>query len=144
MTKRLFLLTISLIFLLGCRVVLVPEYNAKLEEDIAKAARATDKLYIDLLDAAPEFRVYDKYRERYNDIEADINAIRAKNEARNKNEDFLPIIDNLKTGFTEARQYHKTNNHLSDGEIRAYQASLAGLWKPLYLAERSLKINEKK
>lgn len=92
MTKRLFLLTISLIFLLGCRVVLVPEYNAKLEEDIAKAARATDKLYIDLLDAAPEFRVYDKYRERYNDIEADINAIRAKNEARNKNEDFLPSL----------------------------------------------------
>jgi hypothetical protein len=26
----------------------------------------------------------------------------------------------------------------------AYQATLAGLWKPLYLAERSLKINSKK
>lgn len=144
MIKRISLITIWISILLSCRVMLVPEYNAKLEEDIAKSAKATDKLYIDMLDAAPAKRVYDNYKERYADIEADINAIRLKNEARNKNDDFLVIIDNLKKGFTEARKYHKDNNTLADGEIIAYQATMAGLWKPLYLAERSLKINEKK
>ena len=144
MIKRIALITLCIGILLSCRVMLVPEYNAKLEEDIAKSAKATDKLYIDLLDAAPAKRVYDGYKDRYADIEADINAIRLKNEARNKNDDFLVIIDNLKKGFTEAKKYHKDNNTLADGEIIAYQATMAGLWKPLYLAERNLKINEKK
>jgi hypothetical protein len=144
MIKRITLVTLWISILLSCRVMLVPEYSAKLEEDIAKTAKANDKLYIDLLDAAPAKRVYENYKERYADIEADINAIRLKNEARNKNEDFLVIIDNLKKGFTEAKKYHKDNNTLADGEIMAYQATLAGLWKPLYLAERSLKINDKK
>jgi hypothetical protein len=144
MLKRITFITICISILFSCRVMLVPEYNAKLEEDIAKTAKANDKLYIDLLDAAPTKRIYETYKDRYNDIEADINAIRLKNEARNKADEFLKIIDNLKTGFSEAKQYHKQNNGLSDGEIRAYQATIAGLWKPLYLAERSLKINEKK
>lgn len=143
MTLRLFILSAWLTLLVGCRVMLVPEYNAKLEEEIAKAAKANDRLYIDLLDAAPTKRNYDSYKDRYNDIESDINAIQLKNEARNKNEDFLKIISNLKEGFAEAKKYHKDNNGLSDGEIRAYQATMAGLWKPLYLAERSLKINAK-
>ena len=141
--KRLTLILLLVSAIFACRVTLVPEYNAKLEEDIAKAAKANDKLYIDLLDASPEKRVYDGYKERYNDIESDINAIQLKNEARNKNEDFLKIIKNLKDGFTEAKKYHKDNKTLSDGEIKAYQATIGGLWKPLYVAERSLKINTK-
>jgi hypothetical protein len=141
--KRLTLFTLLIISLVSCRVTLVPEYNAKLEEDISKAAKANDKLYIDLLDASTEKRVYDTYKERYNDIESDINSIQLKNEARNNNEDFLKIIKNLKEGFTEAKKYHKDNKTLSDGEIKAYQATISGLWKPLYIAERSLKINSK-
>src|SRR6188472_3946559 len=133
--KRLTLFTLLIISLVSCRVTLVPEYNAKLEEDISKAAKANDKLYIDLLDASTEKRVYDTYKERYNDIESDINSIQLKNEARNNNEDFLKIIKNLKEGFTEAKKYHKDNKTLSDGEIKAYQATLSGLWKPLYIAE---------
>ena len=141
--KRLTLFTLLIISLVSCRVTLVPEYNAKLEEDISKAAKANDKLYIDLLDASTEKRVYDTYKERYNDIESDINSIQLKNEARNNNEDFLKIIKNIKEGFTEAKKYHKDNKTLSDGEIKAYQATISGLWKPLYIAERGLKINSK-
>ena len=142
--KRLPLILIFISTLFACRVTLVPEYNAKLEEDISKAAKANDKLYIDLLDAAIEKRNYDVYKERYNDIESDINSIQLKNEARNKNEDFLKIIKNLKEGFAEAKKYHKDNKTLSDGEIKAYQATISGLWKPLYIAERGLKINQNK
>ena len=141
--KRITLILLVVSSLFACRVTLVPEYNAKLEDEISKAAKANDKLYIDLLDSSPEKRIYDNYKEKYNDIESDINSIQLKNEARNKNEDFLKIIKNLKEGFIEAKKYHKENKTLSDGEIKAYQATLSGLWKPLYIAERSLKINSK-
>jgi hypothetical protein len=126
-------------FLLSCRVTLVPEYSEQLEAQIAKTAKATDKLYIDMLDVPLNSRTYDSFKDRYNDIESEINSIRLKNEARPKNADFLVINKNLKEAFDEAKKYHKDNTTLADGEAKAYQASLAGFWRPLYLAEIALK-----
>ena len=128
----------------SCKVIWVPDYNAKLEDQITKTAKANDKLYIDMLDDLPDKRTYDRYKEKYNDIEADINSIYLFNEARNNNNDLLVITNNLKEAFQEAKKYHKENNTLSNGEIKSYQATLAGFWKPLYLAERGLKINAPK
>jgi hypothetical protein len=125
----------------SCKVIWVPDYSAKLEDQITKTAKANDKLYIDMLDDGPDKRTYDQYKEKYNDIEADINSIYLLNEARNDNNNLLVITNNLKQAFQEAKQYHKDNKTLSDGEIKAYKSTLAGFWKPLYLAERGLKIN---
>ena len=123
----------------SCRVMLVPQYSAALEDQIANTAKATDKLYIDMLDMPLEKRAYDGLNERYNEIEVEINSIQLKNEARPKNGDFLVIIKNLKDAFAEAKKYHKQHNILTDGEAIAYQATLAGFWKPLYIAEKALK-----
>jgi hypothetical protein len=129
-----------LIFILtSCRVMLVPEYNAALEDQIANAAKATDKLYIDIMDTPFDERTYTSFNTRYNDIEAEINSIQLKNEARPKNGDFLVIIKNLKDAFAEAKKYHKEHKLLTEGEAIAYQATLAGYWKPLYISEKSLK-----
>ena len=132
----LFLLTWSL---LACRVTWVPEYNALLEEQIAKAAKATDKLYIDLVVVPLANWTYEIFKDRYNEIESEINSIKLKNEARPKNADFLVINKNLKAAFDEAKKYHKDNSTLSNGEAMAYQSTLAGFWKPLYVAEIALK-----
>lgn len=125
--------------LLSCKVTWVPEYNALLEEQVAKSAKATDKLYLDMLDIPLANRAYDNFKDRYNEIGSEINSIMLKNEARTKNTHFIAIIKNLKEAFEEAKKYHKDNSTLADGEIKAYQATLAGFWKPLYLAERGLK-----
>ncbi len=131
------LLLVTLLF--SCRVAWVPEYNPQLEEQIAKTAKATDKLYIDMLDVPLANRTYDGFKDRYNEIESEINSIKLKNEARSKNADFLVINKNLKDAFDEAKKYHKDNSTLSNGEVKAYQATLAGFWKPLYLAEIALR-----
>lgn len=129
-----------LVFMIpSCRVMLVPPYSAALEDQIASTAKATDKLYIDMLDMPVNKRTYNVFNERYNDIEAEINSIQLKNEARPKNGDFLVIIKNLKDAFAEAKKYHKEHTTLSDGEAIAYQATLSGFWKPLYIAEKALK-----
>ncbi len=143
MPQKLLLSSLLFILLSSCKVIWVPDYNAKLEDQIAKTAKANDKLYIDMLDAAPDKRSYEVYKEKYNDIESDINAIQLVNEARNNNGSFLVINKNLKDAFQEAKKYHKEKKTLSDGEIKSYQATLAAFWKPLFLAERGLKINSK-
>jgi hypothetical protein len=126
-------------FIFSCRVTLVPEYSAQLEEQVSKTAKATDKLYIDMLDVPLRSRTYESFKDRYNEIESEINSIKLKNEARPKNADFLVINKNLKDAFEEAKKYHKENSTLSDGEAKAYQATLAGFWRPLYVAEIALK-----
>jgi hypothetical protein len=143
-TTTLCLCVLFLCLCASCKVIWVPDYNAKLEDQITKTARANDKLYIDMLDDLPDKRTYERYKEKYNDIEADINSIYLFNEARNNNTNLLVITNNLKEAFQEAKKYHKENNTLSNGEAKAYQATLAGFWKPLYLAERGLKINAQK
>lgn len=132
------ILLLSLL-LVSCKVSWVPEYSPQLEDQIIKGAKANDKLYLDMIDNTIPDRAYDKFKDRYNEIEAEINSIKLKNEARSKNADFLVIIKNLKDAFVEAKDFHKENNSLSNGEIKAYQASLAGFWRPLYMAERGLK-----
>lgn len=92
-----------------------------------------------MLDIPVNSRTYENFKERYNEIEAEINSIKLKNEARPKNSDFLIINKNLKEAFVEAKMYHKDNSTLANGEVKAYQASLAGFWKPLYVAELALK-----
>jgi hypothetical protein len=126
--------------LASCKVTLVPEYNAQLEDQITNAAKATDKLYIDMLDTPQKSRIYQTFQDRYSDIEAEINSIQLKNEGRPKNGDFLAIIKNLKDAFAEAKKYHKDHTTLSDGEAIAYRATLSGFWKPLYLSEKALKL----
>jgi hypothetical protein len=137
--RRFPIILLLVCMLLACRVTLVPEYSAQLEDQIAKTAKATDKLYIDMLDVPLNNRTYEGFKERYNEIESEINSIKLKNEARPKNADFLVINKNLKDAFEEAKKYHKENSTLSDGEAKAYQATLAGFWRPLYLAEIALK-----
>jgi hypothetical protein len=121
----------------------VPEYSAELEDQIVSTAKATDRLYIDMLDVPVNDRDYKIVQDKYNDIEAEINSIEIKNQGRIKNGDFLVIIKNLKEAFLEAKQYHKEHKTLSNGEAISYRATLAGFWKPLYLAEKALRVNSK-
>lgn len=137
--KRMPVFLLFVLLFVSCRVAFVPEYSAQLEEQITKTAKATDKLYIDMLDVPVSNRTYDSFKDRYNEIESEINSIKLKNEARPKNADFLVINKNLKDAFDEAKKYHKENATLADGEVKAYQATLAGFWKPLYVAELALK-----
>ncbi|MEP6926099.1 MAG: hypothetical protein ABI834_00620 [Ginsengibacter sp.] len=138
LAKRLSVFLFMIFCLSSCRVMLVPEYNAQLDEQISNTAKATDKLYIDMLDTPKNNRAYDTYKERYNQIESEVYSIQLKNEGRPKNGDFIVIIKNLKDAFDEAKKYHKDHTTLSDGEAIAYRATLSGFWKPLYLAERGL------
>ncbi len=139
LNRRITALFLIIFFAASCKVTLVPEYSAALEEQVAAAAKATDKLYIDMLDVAIAARTYDSFKDRYNEIEAEINSIQLKNEARQKNKDFLVIIKNLKDAFAEAKQYHKSHTTISNGEAKSYQATLSAFWKPLYVAEKALK-----
>ena len=137
--RQAWLLSLIMFLAYSCHIHLVPTYSPELEQQIADAAKATDRLYLQIIDADEGNRTYAQFKDAYMQIETEINSILLKNEARDKNTDFLKIIDNLKKAFTEAKDFHKTNNTLRQGEAKAYQATLSGFWAPLYIAEMALK-----
>ncbi len=137
--RRVSILLSLICLIASCRVSLVPEYNSQLEDQVTNTAKATDRLYVEMLDVTPADRKYENFQVKYNDIEVEINSIELINQGRIKNGDFLVIIKNLKDAFKEAKNYHKEHKTLSNGEIISYQATLAAFWKPLYVAERALK-----
>lgn len=138
--RQAWLLSFFLLLSFSCHIRLVPTYNPELEQQISDAAKATDKLFLQIIDADNDGqRVYSSFKDSYLQIETEINSIELKNQARDKNANFLAIIDNLKKAFTEAKEYHHKNDTLKAGEAKAYQATLAGFWAPLYVAEMALK-----
>lgn len=137
--RPVWLLSLIMFLSYSCHIKLVPTYSAALEQQIADAAKATDKLYLQIIDADEGSRTYAQFKDAYMQIETEINSILLKNEARDKNDNFLKIIDNLKKAFAEAKEFHKTNTTLRQGEAKGYQATLAGFWAPLYIAEMALK-----
>lgn len=136
--KLSFFLLVVFIFT-SCKVTLVPAYDQVLADEISNTAKATDKLYLDMLDTPVATRTYDAFKDQYNAIESEISTIELKNEARPKNHDFLVIIKNLEKAFVEAKKYHKDHSTISDGEAIEYRGTLAAYWKPLYIAEKALK-----
>jgi hypothetical protein len=139
--KKPVLLTILWIcaLLFSCRVVLVPEYSSELEAQIVQGAKLNDKLYIDLLNANPDKRSFQLYAGKYAEVESEIHSILLKNETRKKNNDMLVIIRNLDSAFVEYKNQHKSQDRLSDGEIKVNQAFIKAFWKPLLIAESGLK-----
>ena len=127
------------VLLFSCRVVLVPEYSAELENQIVQGAKLNDRLYINLLDANPDKRSIQLYADKYAEIESEIHSILLKNETRKKNNDMLVIIRNLDSVFVKYKNHHKSKNTLSDGEIKLNQVYIKDLWKPLLIAESGLK-----
>jgi hypothetical protein len=143
-SRILLLLLIASVSFTGCRVTLVPMYNSELDQQIANGAKMNDKLYLDLLASDTVKRSYDLYKDRYTEIEAEINSIQLKNEARKQNQDFLKMIMNLHGLFDKYRDEHKTHkSSLTDGEIKGYQAYIKAVWKPLLMAERGLPQEQK-
>ena len=134
------LLSLLLLTISACTISLVPEYSAALETQITKTAKLNDKLYIQLLNADPNKRAFSIFSDQYTDIEAEIHAIKVKNEVRNHQEAFAGIIQNLENAFIQYKNEHKNKTSpLTDPEIILYQNYIRDFWKPLLIAESSLK-----
>ena len=132
----LFLLSI---FALGCKVTFVPNYDAAIEQEIVSAAKANDKLYLNILAADPDKRAYSNYVQAYADVESEINSIQLNEKARKKNTDMVAIVALIQKHFTEYQNEHKNAKKvLNDAEIKAYEDDMKALWEPLLLAERGL------
>ena len=138
--KRLILVLFFGCLLSSCSVTLVPEYNASLYQQIVTTAARNDRLYIDLMQADTAHRAFSQYAKRYAALEASIQSINLQYQARANNSVFLPILENIQTLFLKYKEEHKQHTApLTQAEIKVYQTYTRDYWKPLLIAENTLR-----
>lgn len=129
----------TVIFLCSaCKVSQVPTYDAALQTQIENAAKMTDRLYLEMMNAPAEAKRYMYYQKAYTDIEVEINSILMKNEIRPKAADIVASVKALKEYFEAAKKDHADRDSLSNAEFLIYNEQLKALWKPVLIEEMAL------
>jgi hypothetical protein len=130
-----------LLALTSCRVSLVPAYSEDIAKQIENTAKFTDRLYLEINDAAPADRAYKNFAEKYRDIEVEINSLIMKNKMRPKGESLVTISKNLLDIFLRYKDMHKEKDTtISNGVLELNRKFLQDQWTALLAAERGLKI----
>ncbi|MEO6405563.1 MAG: hypothetical protein ABIY51_15400 [Ferruginibacter sp.] len=126
-------------FISGCSVQLVPAHSAEIEQQITEGAKMSDRLYMEMMSAAPDKKNYSLYADKYLSVAVEINSILFKNETRPKATDIVASVQKLKDFFTKAMEDHRSRNTLSNGEFLIYNEQLKAFWKPVLIEEMALK-----
>jgi hypothetical protein len=139
-TKIIAFTSILLITLNSCvSIQLVPDYSEAIEKQIVDTQKLNEKMYLELLEQPEIKRTYISTTEEYLEIESNINSLLFQYQTREKNENFIKMINLLKENFIQYKMEHKTKITLNDGEIKLYIAYINGYWQPLLTAEKALK-----
>lgn len=141
--KKYYLLKIfsAFIFMLAfaaCRVSLVPAYSAELETQIVNAAKNTDLLYLQMIEAPADKKNFSNWSDKYLAAETDINSILLKDQARTNDSDLIKPVIALRSYFINAMNDHKIRNTLSNAELLIYNEQLKAFWLPVLKEEIAL------
>lgn len=120
--KYSFWVSIALLFSLsGCAVNYVAAYDEAVKEEIFRVAKQVDLFWGALLDVKAYERDYEKFKEQYNRIEADIRALVMKNEVRALNKESTRQANIALTLWVEDRAIHRAEDSFSDFEARRHR-----------------------
>jgi hypothetical protein len=122
---RVELLYLFFIFLIligtGCTVRYVAEYDATIKDEIVQVSKEVDLFWGELLDTPSNEREYDKFKNRYNEIETDIRGLVMKNEIRPLNKESTKQAKIVLELWIEDKDLHKKNNSFSDFEAKRHR-----------------------
>ena len=121
----------------GCAVKLVADYDSVSFEEILKVGKKVDKFYGDLLEAKSSDRAYQKFSDRYVEIETDIRSLVTRNTARALNEESTQISEITLSLWLKYKDGHKTKDTYSDGTAKLDRNRFVRLFAAAASAERA-------
>ncbi|MFZ4455482.1 MAG: hypothetical protein ACOYOT_04605 [Bacteroidales bacterium] len=136
--KTLLLFSLLLSFF-GCKVALLPPYEAQMVQQIEETAKSVDKFYMIMLEASAEAndtRAYEKYVPQYVAIEVELRALLNKNRVRPLNQHSTRICEITLQLWQKYKAEHKKEKALGNGEIRLNQKTFNDLFYAMQVAEK--------
>ena len=125
----------------GCAIKLVPDYDGVTFEEIIKVGKKVDRFYGDVLETKSIDRPYQKFSERYVDIETDIRSLVTRNRARALNEESTQISEIVLKLWVKYKDNHKLKDTYSDGNAKLDRNRFIRLFSSAASAEVAKKLD---
>ena len=145
-TRRILTILIiifSISALNSCRVNLLPSYNATISEQIDHTAKEVDKFYLSMLETTTvenEGRAFNKFSEKYVEIEVELNSLLNKNKIRPLNKNSTRICEITLQFWVKYKEEHKAKNTLKDGLILLNRKKFNDLFFAMRVADEGIKL----
>jgi len=127
----------------SCRVSLIPNYDSAIADQIEQTSKQVDKFYLMMLEMTSrenDGRAFDKFTEKYVDIEVELNSLLIKNKVKPLNENCVRICEITLQLWEKYKNEHKTDNTLSDGLIKLNRLTFSDLFYAMLVAEKAKEI----
>lgn len=129
------LILLFLMFLNGCTVKYVAQYDAVIKTEIVETAKKVDMFWGELLDTDSGERTYSNFKSKYNEIESEIRALVMKNEIRALNEASTKQAKIALDLWMEDRKLHKEKNSFSDFQARRHREQFNRVFTAMAIGE---------
>lgn len=135
--KIRFVYLFFLVFLVstGCTVKYVAEYDAAIKEEIVQVSKKVDLFWGELLDTPINERKYAKFKDKYNEIEADIRGLVMRNEIRPLNKESTKQAKIALDLWIEDRELHRKNDGFTDFEARQHRTQFTRVFTAIAKGE---------
>ena len=118
----------------GC-VKFIADYDQMTADSTIKLSEKTEKFFLDLQYGTGEAQTYAANVEKYNTLEAALNALSFRNEARPLNEDTLMQIKLTLRHLSRVRNTHRENGY-NMYEFDIYRDEFRDFFKAILFGER--------
>lgn len=144
--KKAIVLLIALTSLLNfnaCKVTFIPDFDARILDQIYQTSKSVDKFYLLMLETtkpANKGRKFDKFGEQYVDIEVELTSLLNKNNVRPLNSNSVRICEITLELWKKYKEEHRNDNTLSDGLIKLNRKTFSDLFFAMQVAEKAKEI----
>ncbi len=131
---------IVLLFVQGCTIKLVANYDANVAQEIINVSKQVDQFYGELIETAESERGYEKFKEKYIQIEVNIRALIVQNKARPLNEESISIAETTLAKWLKYKDAHKENNDYKSTLSKNHRKRFTRLFTAMSVAEEAKKM----
>lgn len=125
----------------GCTIKLVADYDSTTFEEIIKVGKKVDRFYGDLLETPSADRHYEKYADKYVEIETDLRSLYTRNKARALNDESIRISEIILNLWLKYKTNHATKNGYGDGVAKLDRERFTRLFISAADAETAKKLD---
>jgi hypothetical protein len=139
--RLVLIVVIANLFLAGCAIKAVADYDPAVFEEIITVAKKVDRFYGGLLESPSAARKYRQYAERYVEIETDLRWLYMRNRARYLNAESTCISEIILDLWRKYKGRHESTDGYSDGNARLDRDRFNRLFVSAMVAENEKKLN---
>lgn len=125
----------------GCSWFAVADYDESIKNEIVRVAKTVDLFWGALLDTDSAHRPYDKFKDQYNQIEADIRGLVMKNEIRPLNRESTKQAEIALDLWVEDRAIHKEKNGFTDFQAKRHRTQYNRIFTAMAKGEEAKNIS---